>query len=1747
VEAYNGVQVKDTKYSYDGLSFGNVTKGNQTTQENWKTSSSYVTSQKAYNAFGLVASSTDPRGKITTYGYDVVNLYPATTTNPLNQKIQYAYDYAFGKPKKVTDPNGLITQNTFDGLGRITQTQAPDLTTSSTQVVIESAVYTDTSGAVSVKNSKYISSTSTADSYSYYDGLGRLIQSRTAAPTSTIFEVKDLSYNDLGLLAKESLPYFSTGTSKTTATTTAALFTNYTYDPLQRLKTASNILGNATTTYSDWKTTITDPNGKTKDLTYDAYKRLVEVDEHDGASTYQTFYQYDGNGSLTKITDALGNVRNFTYDGLGRRLTAEDLHVVGDGTFGSWSYTYDDGGNLTSQFDPKSQTINYTYDDVNRPLTEDYTGQGGTEVTYTYDSCAYGVGSVCVASSTAIRIVNTYNPRRWLASETKTIDGTNFATSYTYDRQGNQLTITNPDSSQIKYEYAGDHFLKKVSKKETTDGSFVSIVNNFDYAPNEQVSSISFANGMAQNNTYDPAKLYRMTRKLSVLPNATKAQDLTYTYDAVGNITQLVEAGATNTRRTVNYGYDDLYRLTSASATSTPVGISGYSQTFSYDALGNILSSDQGTYSYAGNTGFLSANPDAATAIGPFGLTYDNNGNLTGTTSATSSQGWSVNGGFWNRRRTINIDHTKVSGTSTLVNFPVVISNTDADFKTTTYGGYVASSTGADIFFTSADGSSKLNHEIESYTSTTGALTAWVQLPTVPTSTDTLLYMYYGNASSTNQQNKAATWDTNTKGVWHFNNSLLDSTTNTNNGTNFGSTNLPSGKIADARSFTGVWDRMTVTRSVTLEPSTQITLSTWMNQSGSQPNYAKPLWYGQNIANPWGSYGFYVDANSDMATNFTLSSATTSFGTGPAMFTTSTWQYLVGTYDGAKLRVYLDGNLITSSTATFKIGNYNATSGFSFGTSWNQDADWNGSLDEVRVASTTRSSDWIKTEYNNQNSPSTFYTMGSPAGSGWYNTGGTWNYRKPVVVDHTKVSTVNQTTLTDFAVLVSVTDTNLKTTTNGGKVGKADGTDLVFTSSDGITKLSHEIESYTSTTGALTAWVRVPTLVPSTDTNLFLYFGNAASIDQQDKTATWDASTKGVWHFNNSLSDSTSYGNNGTNHGSTNLSSGKIGPARDFTGVWDTVTVTSTPTLQPSSQITLSTWMNRSGVEPDYVKPIWYGQNIANPWGSYGFYIDPNSDSAINLQVSSNSTGFGTGPGSIATSTWQYVVGTYDGSRLRLYIDGSLITSSTAAFQIGNYNATSGLSFGSSWNNDADWYGSIDETRVASTTRSADWIKTEYNNQVAATMLNFGALQASTTVVTTSGSSTVVNVLTWDYLNRLTQVTASGTTSTYAYDPSNERIKAVVVTSTTATTYYPTKFYNITAGVPTKHVFANGTVIATIVGTGASSAVSSVLTDHLTGASVVTNASAAITEVSDYLPYGAIRTDDKLAFNEQRKFAGHELDASTGLSYMDARYYNPSYGRFASEDPAFLDLSFNLSDPQSLNSYAYARNNPLIYIDPDGKAFWSALGSHVPNMIGAAGVGYGVGAVSRSNPYVAGAMVAISSAPMFASSYQSANELAQQWPSLSEVGASFQQLGNSWSSMTGDQKTTLLGDAVGFTATEAIGFAGAGLGAKSGGAAGEMITARGITEPYKRPPGATNQTLRDSVQGKSCATCGVTGVKMYADHKTPLVQEYYTTGKVDLNRMVDPKSVQPQCANCSNAQGGRLSNFSKLMKSKLGL
>jgi len=349
-------KIQETQYFYDNLALGSVSStANLTKQLDWKSTSTYITTvQNTYNGYGLVTQSLDPRNNTSTFAYDSYNLYPATSTNALNQSTGYQYDYSTGKPTQTVDPNNLTFQTTYDGFGRPLTVLQPDQNTTSTLDTSRTFTYTDTANAVSVHEADYLTATSTVDTYTYYDGLNRLIQTRKSATDVGIYKVGDKTYNNIGLLQKESLPYFMSSSTQSSATGTSALYAVYAYDPLGRVLTMSNAVGTTTYAYANWKITTTDPNGNTKDIYDDAYGNLSQVGEHNGTSTYTTTYSYDGLKDLLNLTDANGNVRGFAYDGVGRMVSSTDLHSTATSTYGVWTYAYDDAGNVTTKVDPKS-------------------------------------------------------------------------------------------------------------------------------------------------------------------------------------------------------------------------------------------------------------------------------------------------------------------------------------------------------------------------------------------------------------------------------------------------------------------------------------------------------------------------------------------------------------------------------------------------------------------------------------------------------------------------------------------------------------------------------------------------------------------------------------------------------------------------------------------------------------------------------------------------------------------------------------------------------------------------------------------------------------------------------------------------------------------------------------------------------------------------------------------------------------------------------------------------------------------------------------------------------------------------------------------------------------------------------------------------------------------------------------------------------------------------------------------------
>jgi len=203
---------------------------------------------------------------------------------------------------------------------------------------------------------------------------------------------------------------------------------------------------------------------------------------------------------------------------------------------------------------------------------------------------------------------------------------------------------------------------------------------------------------------------------------------------------------------------------------------------------------------------------------------------------------------------------------------------------------------------------------------------------------------------------------------------------------------------------------------------------------------------------------------------------------------------------------------------------------------------------------------------------------------------------------------------------------------------------------------------------------------------------------------------------------------------------------------------------------------------------------------------------------------------------------------------------------------------------------------------------------------------------------------TWSYRNELigTEILIPGAEKSieYGYDIHGIRVfETSHAKGETTIDQFPTPDYALTENPDgsietTISISIAGMPVASVQTVGTSSpSVYAIHVDHLRSSRLATDEAGALVESTDYNPFGSITEHTQTTpFAERRKYTGHEYDASTNYTYAKARYLETSFGRFLSEEPLFWESPEGLiEDPQLFNTYAYARNNPIKFVDPDGR------------------------------------------------------------------------------------------------------------------------------------------------------------------------------------------------------------------------
>jgi RHS repeat-associated protein len=177
----------------------------------------------------------------------------------------------------------------------------------------------------------------------------------------------------------------------------------------------------------------------------------------------------------------------------------------------------------------------------------------------------------------------------------------------------------------------------------------------------------------------------------------------------------------------------------------------------------------------------------------------------------------------------------------------------------------------------------------------------------------------------------------------------------------------------------------------------------------------------------------------------------------------------------------------------------------------------------------------------------------------------------------------------------------------------------------------------------------------------------------------------------------------------------------------------------------------------------------------------------------------------------------------------------------------------------------------------------------------------------------------YDVRNMPVAVQSQGGDTLFVYDGDGRRVKKLAPGRDKR--YYVTDTFELVNGQPTISLFFGNVRFAQWNG-----AATYFIRDHLNSASVALDGTGAVVESAEYLPFGAARQAGVEITSTDYTFTDQEKDRSTGFYNYDARHYDPNASRFISPD----SLLPNPYDPQQLNRYAYARNNPLKYVDPSG-------------------------------------------------------------------------------------------------------------------------------------------------------------------------------------------------------------------------
>ncbi|THB75563.1 MAG: RHS repeat protein, partial [Gammaproteobacteria bacterium] len=469
--------------------------------------------RSTYNAFGQLEQSIDQTGTITQFEYDKLGNVIKTIDDLNGKHISTTIKYdAFGRVIETTDAHGNVTKLEYDKLGQV--------------IVTEDALGNDT--------------------IMTYDAFGRVLTQTDALGYTTTYTYDDEN-NSVTITNAEG---FSSTTisnefgEQDSITDAKGNQTTFEYNHDGQLTKVIDAQGNESETiYDQGGRTFqaVDANGTVTELEYDSANRLFKRILDKGGIEQTTTYGYDHKGQAVSVEDNNGIVTKTIYNQLGQveQVIADEggLNII-------TAYSYDEKGNQVSvteaQGTGQERTTQFIYDELNR-LTD-----------------------TVIADGTVTKTI--YNELGQVEQVIADEGGLNIITAYSYDANGNQLSVTE------------------------AQGTAQERITQFVYDDLNRLTDTIAADGTVTKTIYDS-----LGQVEQVIQDAGDLNIITaYSYDANGNQISATAAQGTGQERITNIVYDALNRVIFA------VDAEGYVTENQYNALGQIDLTKSYKASYTG-------------------------------------------------------------------------------------------------------------------------------------------------------------------------------------------------------------------------------------------------------------------------------------------------------------------------------------------------------------------------------------------------------------------------------------------------------------------------------------------------------------------------------------------------------------------------------------------------------------------------------------------------------------------------------------------------------------------------------------------------------------------------------------------------------------------------------------------------------------------------------------------------------------------------------------------------------------------------------------------------------------------------------------------------------------------------------------------------------------------------------------------------------------------------------------------